>query len=278
MLYSRMNLMDQVTLSHELAALQLNHIEYRQSIDSTSNLAADWAASEYPDKSLIVADEQTSGRGRADHHWHTPPNAAIALSLLLRPTTNELAMLEKNRLQRFTGLGALAVCKALESNFNISPKIKWPNDILLNQKKLSGVLVETHWLGNELTAIVIGIGINIASSSIPKANMLDYPATCLENMINKSVDRTRLIKEILAALLQLRIEITSSSFISQWEERLAWLNSNVLVKQADKTEKKAVLEGLDQQGRLKLRYINGKKLNLQAEEVRIRPFVDSSPN
>jgi hypothetical protein len=131
-----------------------------------------------PDLSLVVADEQTMGKGRAGRRWYTPAGSALAFSLILSP-----AWVEPEMLPRFTGLGALAVKQALESRYGLPAKIKWPNDVLLQRRKLAGVLVEAHWIG-----IVLSLDLGRHKRCIQSIKeirqrepQLIFPATCLEH-------------------------------------------------------------------------------------------------
>ena len=94
--------------------------------------------------------------------------------MILRPQSGE-----EEHLQKFTALGALAVCEAVES-LGLIPRIKWPNDVLLNGRKFCGILVETGWLDERARYIVLGIGVNVTPASVPDSGDLNFPATCLE--------------------------------------------------------------------------------------------------
>jgi BirA family biotin operon repressor/biotin-[acetyl-CoA-carboxylase] ligase len=88
---------------------------------------------------LVLADEQTAGRGRSGRRWATPPGAGLAFSLVLLSPP-----MEPNLLSRLTGLGAVAIQRALESKLGLHAQVKWPNDVLIEGSKVAGVLVEAH--------------------------------------------------------------------------------------------------------------------------------------
>ena len=144
--------MNQQELESVLANLNLSAIHFFDSIGSTNDEAMEWAKKGARDLSLVVADEQTMGRGRLDRPWFTPPRTALAFSLILRPTAAE-----KPLLSRTVGLAALALSDVLQT-LNLDPQIKWPNDILLNGRKLAGILIEATWFEEEAQSIVIGMG------------------------------------------------------------------------------------------------------------------------
>src|SRR5512141_2769024 len=110
-------------LSAALAGLPLGGLRFFTTIGSTNDEALAWAAEGAPDQSLVVADEQTAGRGRAGRRWHTPPGAALAISLILRPTP-----VERTLPARTTGLAALAITQCCTA-MNLQASIKWPNDV-----------------------------------------------------------------------------------------------------------------------------------------------------
>ncbi len=90
---------------------------------------------------------------------------------------------------RQTALGALAVCQTFREKYALPAEIKWPNDVLVNRSKLAGILVEAHWQGDQLQAVILGIGINIAPESVPVESELIYPATCVQTVLGRPVDR-----------------------------------------------------------------------------------------
>jgi BirA family biotin operon repressor/biotin-[acetyl-CoA-carboxylase] ligase len=162
--------------------------------------AAEWLQAGAADFSLVLANEQTAGRGRFQRRWYTPPDAALAFSLILRPRESE----EGQQSLLFTGLGAVAVCEALERLYGLRPQIKWPNDVLVTGKKVCGILSEAHWQGEKLLGIVLGIGINVAPSSVPPVSAVLFPATCVEDCLASSiyqapvrVDRFQLLAGVL---------------------------------------------------------------------------------
>src|SRR5690349_13941938 len=141
--------MNQNDLKKSLSKLRLGNIKYFDSIGSTNDEALAWAAADAPDLSLIVANEQTAGRGRLDRKWSTPYDTALAFTLLLRPTEQE-----KPYLTRTVGLAALAVAESLRARALVA-EIKWPNDVLIHGRKVCGILTESVWSGAEVDCVVI---------------------------------------------------------------------------------------------------------------------------
>src|SRR5512145_784707 len=174
--------MNQSELKKALSKLPLGEVRYFDSIGSTNNEALAWVTRGAKDLSLVIADEQTAGRGRLDRKWFTPRGTALAFSLILRPTEAE-----KPHLTRVIGLAALAVTDALRTR-GLVAQIKWPNDVLLNGRKVAGILVESVWSGEEVDYVVMGIGVNVLKGAIPSADLLSFPATSLEESLGPAVE------------------------------------------------------------------------------------------
>jgi BirA family transcriptional regulator, biotin operon repressor / biotin---[acetyl-CoA-carboxylase] ligase len=254
-------------LSAALADLPLGGLRFFQTIGSTNDSALQWAAGGAPDLSLVVADEQTAGRGRAGRHWQTPPGAALALSLVLRPSAAEAAFPG-----RLAGLAALALvdcCKAL----GLHPQVKWPNDVLLAGRKTAGILVETSWGGSRLDAAILGIGVNVAPASVPTAPSLSFPATCLETELGAPLGRPRLLRDILAAMLAWRPRLASDDFLHAWEASLAYRGTAVSVGRDGGQPLAGTLLGLEPDGSLRL-MANSKTVIVHVGEIHMRPADD----
>ena len=273
--------MDQAQLERTLADLPLGEIRYYNQIGSTNTRADQWAEAGAPDLSLVVADEQTAGRGRLGRRWFTPPGAALAFSLLmdLRAGAVPAATLPERYVPVLTALGAVVVSSALRREYSLMTEIKWPNDVLLERRKVAGVLVETHWRGERPTYAVLGIGINVATSSIPQETDLLYPATCVQAVLGRPVDRWVLLHGVLEELLAWRSRLFSRELLRTWNEQLAFKGEWVRVgcaDQAGSSQHEGTVIGLDLQGCLLLRTGSGKIATVQNGELYLRP-VDKTP-
>jgi BirA family biotin operon repressor/biotin-[acetyl-CoA-carboxylase] ligase len=257
--------MDQASLQSLLADLPLGSLRYFPTVGSTNDLARRWAEAGAPHLSLVVADEQTAGRGRLDRRWITPRGSALAFSLIVKDPAQA-------DVQRFTALGALAVCDAL--NAALSPvlpaQIKWPNDVIATRKKLAGVLAEAQWRGEKLTAVILGIGINVAPASVPPDEQLHYPATCVEAVVESPVERWGLLHAVLEQLLHWLERMDSPEFVLGWGARLAFRGEWVQVSFEDKPPLEAQLLGLTAEGCLRLRDRQGETHELRGGELNLR--------
>jgi BirA family transcriptional regulator, biotin operon repressor / biotin---[acetyl-CoA-carboxylase] ligase len=259
--------MNQNELKKSLSRLPLGDIKYFESIGSTNDEALAWAANEARDLSLVIADEQTAGRGRLDRKWFTPKGTALAFSVILNPTAAE-----KPHLSRIVGLAALAVANALQSR-GLPTQINWPNDILIRGRKVSGILTESVWSGEDVECVVIGIGVNVRKGSVPPAEPLQFPATSLEDELDPAPERAEVLRDILAALVEMRPLLGTDEFIAQWEGLLALRDENVQVESEKNPPVTGQIHGLETDGSLRLRNEHGEFVTVRFGDVRLRPLA-----
>jgi len=252
-------------LRKALADLPIGEIRYFESVGSTNDLALEWAAAGAPDFSLVLADEQTSGRGRMNRKWFTPPGAGLALSLVLRPND-----FERENIRLMTALAALALVDALKA-YNIPAQIKWPNDVVINRKKTAGVLVETAWLGLDVEALVLGIGVNVYPESVPPESELYFPATCVQSETESQVERLTLLCELMAELVSWRSRLGTDTFMDAWQLSLAFCGEAVRVYGAETALIDGVLDGLEPDGSLRV-VANGDRHVVHFGELSLRPL------
>jgi len=259
--------MNQTQFEKAVADLPFARVEFFESVGSTNDVVAAWAREGSSGLCLAAADEQTQGRGRSGRRWVTPRGRALAFSVLLETGLAFDAAL----LGRASGLGALAVCEALE-RLGLSPQIKWPNDVLTGGRKLCGVLPEAHWSGERLQALILGIGINVAAKALPSPDALAFPATSIEEATGTQVAPEGLLRSVLERLLAWRPRMGTPDFLEAWESRLAYKGQRVQLEVGGRTLE-AELIGLATDGGLKL-LVNGTERAFQAGEVQLRPLVD----
>jgi BirA family transcriptional regulator, biotin operon repressor / biotin---[acetyl-CoA-carboxylase] ligase len=272
--------MEQASVESYLSTLNLPAVRYFTSIGSTNDEAWNWVDTAAPHTALVVAEEQTAGRGRFQRRWITARRSALAISLVLRSPP-----LDHHHVHLLTGLGALAVSQALQVKFDLPAQIKWPNDVLLGQRKAAGVLVESRWDGVLLIAAVIGIGINIAPESVDPKNLspagLNFPATCVENELGYSVDHLELLRAVLEKILSWLPRLASPEFIQAWEDNLAYTSQWVNLRLEDPSQSNhqstaprpaytGKLVGLTMDGALKLRTKSGELVTAQVGELHLR--------
>jgi BirA family biotin operon repressor/biotin-[acetyl-CoA-carboxylase] ligase len=271
-------IMNSEKLSFALSDLALGPVRFYERIDSTNSEAARWAETGAPDLALVVADEQTAGRGRQGRWWFTPAGAALAFSLVLKQPpgayVDEDQTFIPSLFLRQTALGALAICLTLREKYALPAEIKWPNDVLVNRSKLAGILVEACWRGDRLQSVILGIGINIAPQSVPIESELIYPATCVQTVLGRPVDRLEVLHALLENLLKWRTRLDGSAFLTAWDQHLAFKGEWVTIFENDPTgaiSRQGRVLGLDDQGRLRLKDRSGEEFTLLTGELRLRP-------
>ena len=158
------------------------------SIDSTNDYAKK-IAYEVPEGTIVISEEQLSGRGRMGRGWTSPKGDGIWMSIILKP------MIPPTEAAKLTQVAAAAVCKAIRQTTELPALIKWPNDIVVNGKKVCGILTEMAGELNEVNYIIVGPGINVNTSSFPEE--LKSKATSLFLEKGEKVDRNLLTASII---------------------------------------------------------------------------------
>lgn len=256
-------------LQTAVASLPLGGFRYFKTIGSTNDEALTWVTGGGRDLSLIVADEQTAGRGRSGRKWFTPPGVALAFSLILHPTAAE-----RSHPARTTGLGALALTDALRTR-GLAAQIKWPNDVLVNGRKAAGILVEAMWTGDSLDALVLGMGVNVSAASVPPADQVLFPATSIETELGRPVGRAELLGDILAKLIGWRARLGTEEFMQAWEEALAFRGEQIQIQGEAESPFTGKLLGLQADGSLRLSGADGRLHVIQIGEI--HPVQAGSP-
>ncbi len=209
-----------MTLSENILRQRLARpFQYRQRVDSTNNLAKSWLQQGAPDGAVVVADEQLRGRGRKGRFWHTPPKVALAVSVILKPAATYV--------ERINMIGALSVFDLAELVGCEVVGIKWPNDVQVHGKKLSGILVESVWERHRLIGVVLGIGVNVRNDFSGTA--LHDTAISLEHAIGEQLDRAELVHELLDRIDHWYRKIATDEVFETWKGRLNMLGNRVTV-------------------------------------------------
>ncbi|MDI6759159.1 MAG: biotin--[acetyl-CoA-carboxylase] ligase, partial [Candidatus Omnitrophota bacterium] len=162
-------------------------IYYFDSLSSTMDIAYDLGIKATPEGTLILAEAQVKGKGRLDRNWFSPRYKGIYLSLILRPK------LAPNQTPLLTLLSAVSICEAIKTALNLDVQIKWPNDILINNKKLGGILTELNAEIDITHFVIIGIGLNINNDK----KSLVSGAISLKEQKKENINRIDLLQEIL---------------------------------------------------------------------------------
>ena len=240
-------------------------IRYFSRIDSTNQYAKRIAEEGAPDGTLIIADEQTAGKGRSGRTWVTPPAEAIAFTLLLRPK------LSPDRISMVTLVMGLAVTNAVNSLYGVSAGIKWPNDVVIKGRKLCGILTEMSAEVRQVNYIVIGVGINANLTSFSEE--IRGIATSLRLELGQDINRAELIARVMAEFERLYAEFEAQGDLGavMQEYNELCLNAGSKVRVLDPNgEYTGTSRGINSMGELLVETEDGKMQEVYAGEVSVR--------
>ena len=248
----------QLVLADRLIGCQVLHYDQLGStMDETRTLAEQGN----PEGIVIIAEEQTSGRGRFNRAWISPRGENLSFSVLLRPTAAQLPYVNM--------AATIAVARTLAVITGLAPTIKWPNDVRIGGRKASGILVETAMGAEEVDHTVVGIGVNVNfdPSRFPEIASI---ATSIFRETGARVDRTTVLRSLLEHFDDLYRAVKSgSSLTKEWASLLETLGRTVEVRWMDQVLKGRA-EGVDEQGNLILSQPDGSTITVVAGEVTLQ--------
>jgi BirA family biotin operon repressor/biotin-[acetyl-CoA-carboxylase] ligase len=209
---------------------------------------------------VIIAGEQTEGKGRLQRTWFSP-SGNIALSIILYPDIASLPYLIM--------IASLAVVQSIETVTGLKTQIKWPNDVLIGGKKVGGILIENEVKGNRLACTIIGIGINV-DLKISEFTDITTTATSLNKESGKDILQTKIIRALLTEFERLYLSLPAGEPIYKtWRDRLATLGKKVKVKTGSITLE-GIAESVDTSGALMLHHAGGSLTRVIAGDVTLR--------
>lgn len=229
-------------------------------IPSTMEFARREALAGAPEGTVIIADEQTAGKGRIGRIWSSP-RGCIALSIILYPKTAYLSSIIM--------VVSLAVMHTIKYVTGLHPKIKWPNDILINGKKVCGILVESGVQGSESNYTIIGIGINV-NLETTCLDGVSLTATSLSDELGKQESRLKIVRELLREIERLYLLAKNSEVVYQeWWKNLETLGRSINVKLGNDIYE-GVAESVDRDGSLILRLRDGNIKRIVVGDVTLK--------
>ena len=228
------------------------HVHYRQ-IGSTNQRARELAAVGAPSGAVVTADEQSAGRGRHGRTWSAPAGAALLYSAILRPLELEHVLLPL--------IVPLAVCDAIESVAGVECRIKWPNDVWIDERKVAGVLIEAR--PPDWAAIGVGVNVAIADDQFPAD--LRWPATSIGH--GATVDATR---DALSAALSDWVEAPEADVLAGFARRDALAGRRIAWTGDGRADGAGTARGIDERGNLLVEAESGEALTLGSGEVSLR--------
>lgn len=235
---------------------RVENIHYFRSVGSTNEIAMQAAQAGAEEGSVFIAEEQTAGRGRGGHDWSSP-KGGLYLSVVLRPNMNPTDVLW---LSLVTGLSAHY---ALESVLGVPPDLRWPNDIMLGNRKLGGILTEMHADSTHVRHVIVGVGLNVNQPEFPED--IASVATSLRIETGKDWSRTELASALLKSLDReyraLRTGVlanVSPSIVKRFERCSSYAHgANVMVDEGGGFTGQTI--GLDTRGFLRVKTDDGVK-------------------
>lgn len=260
--------MDQNSLQAALQNLNLPEIHFFDEIDSTNARALELASRGADEFTLVIAERQTSGRGRLGRHWETASGTSLAFSVIINPRPEEI-----ERMGLFSLLGALSVCAPIEKMAKIQPKVKWPNDVLLDGRKVAGILTEANWVGTHTPGIVLGIGVNLLKGSAPISGKLLFPATDVAEYCSEPISRLNFLETVLIQLIKWRPNILEDEFLDAYRRRLAFLGQRVVLSANAESQIEGKIIGVDDFGHILLKSEKGIINEYPIGDLKLRPIV-----
>lgn len=233
-------------------------------VDSTNDVAFASAAQGDTDGLAVLAESQRKGRGRLGRRWLSKPGGNVLLSVLLTDADGRSALAH----EAATVAAGLAAAEAVEEAFGLSCELKWPNDVLLEGRKLAGVLGEVRRRGGH-RCLVIGIGVNV--NSCPPARQVDGPATCIADHRGEPTERTELVQALLRRLDHWVADIQHGRLAGlhrAWLARCGMVNQRLTVRCAGRRHTGRVLD-IDPLKGLVLCGDDGRCVYLPAEKASI---------
>jgi BirA family biotin operon repressor/biotin-[acetyl-CoA-carboxylase] ligase len=243
------------------------HIQFLEEVDSTNLYAKRMAENSFEDGTVIIAEEQLKGKGRMGRDWVSPKGKGIWMTLMLKPKISPADA------AKITLLAACAVCRAIEEIGGVYPKIKWPNDIVLNGKKLCGILTEMSVELDEINYLIVGIGVNVNIELDDLPKQIQNIATSIQIEKGSSI-----IRKELAATIMNNFESYYSTFISkgsikdyinEYKEKSAILGKEVRVISSS-LELQGTVADISEEGQLLLRLEDGSLKEIISGEVSVR--------
>jgi BirA family biotin operon repressor/biotin-[acetyl-CoA-carboxylase] ligase len=220
---------------------------YADEVTSTNTLLNDRQNGYNKNGTVALAEKQTNGRGRKDRVWYSAPDSNLTFSVLL---LKDKLLFENINFLNFAA--SLSIASSIENLYQLKAHVKWPNDVLINSKKTSGILIESSSQGSKIERVVIGIGVNVNQNSFQ--GTFNYPPTSIRIEIGRNVERERLLAEILNTFeIQIdKIKTNKKEILDDWKSRCDMIGEKISIFEDDK-EIFGIFEDIDENGFLLLK-------------------------
>ncbi len=255
-----------------LRSLVIGHpLEVLEEVGSTNDAVMAAGQAGGPEGLAVIADRQTAGRGRRGRAWASPPGIGLYTSVLLRPRQPAA------RAALLTLVSGLAVVEAIREVAGLEARLKWPNDVLLSRRKVAGILAEMAWVGDRVSHVVVGIGINVNHGPRDLAGECLPVATSLALAAGRRIARSDVAASIYNGLdrwYQVFAEGDTERILAAGRERSATLGEAVDVVDGEARWRGLALD-LDGDGALLVREEGGEVRRVLAGEVSVREALAS---
>lgn len=241
------------------------HIHYEETVESTQKVALQLAYDNASEGTIVVAEEQLAGRGRLARKWESPKHTGIWMSVILRP---KIPILKAPQLTLIT---AVAAVQAIEHTARITANIKWPNDILVNGRKIAGILTELQAEADQISSIIIGIGINVNQTKADFPEELRSIATSIAIEKQGNMKRAELIRAFLYELENLYFLYLEEGFHPikiMWESYADSIGKQITARTLTSTINGLAL-GITDDGVLKLRDDTGEIHHIYSADIHV---------
>ncbi|EEM11980.1 Biotin--[acetyl-CoA-carboxylase] synthetase [Bacillus pseudomycoides] len=261
---------DKVTANEIQLGLQTEFIGrtvyFKESVESTQHIAAKLAYEGAAEGTIVVAEEQTAGRGRLSRKWHSPKGTGIWMSIILRPA------IPVHHAPQLTLLAAVSVAQAIEKCTSVNVGIKWPNDILIEGKKAVGILTEMQADPDKINAVIMGIGINANQGQEHFADEIKEIATSLAIESGKPIVRAELMQQIFLQMEKLYQEYVKNGFSViklLWESYAISIGKEITARTMKDTIT-GVAKGITADGVLMLEDDKGQLHHIHSADIEIK--------
>ncbi len=219
---------------------------YLLEVDSTNSYLKNEAESIKTEGTVVLAEKQSEGRGRFDRTWYSAKALNLTFSILLSGKSLKKYL-------NLINLGtALAISNSIENLYQLKTELKWPNDILINGKKVCGILLESSFEGDKMKNLIVGIGLNV--NQINFVGNFNIPPTSISLETDQLIEREKLLADILLNLEEIYMNIKDKSnyILKEWRLKCKMIGEKITVNQLDKT-KYGIFDDIDEQGYLILK-------------------------
>jgi len=227
---------------------------------STNDIALELAGKGADEGTLVIADSQTMGKGRRNRKWLAPAGTSILASLILCP------LIELSQINKIVLITAISIVYAIRNVTHLPALIKWPNDVVINSKKIAGILAETKTEKNSVSYIVVGFGINVNVPKISFPEEIADIATSLSIESGCEISRIYLLQEILRQIESRYLKLDNDSFLDEWKNLSATIGRQVQIEYPDSIKTGLALD-IDENGALTIKLNTGEIQRIVNDDI-----------